>query len=443
MKDIRRIFKAYDVRGAWPDELDEEIARRIGRATAVFLGCRNALVGHDMRRSGPALAGALVDGLRDQGVDVTFIGRASSPLVYFAGKDHECSVSVTASHNPPPDNGMKICAGGALPIGSANGLLEIARLVEENRFSPAPRRGTLVEDAPRERFVEASLAALHARRRFRVVVDAGNGMGGPDYAALAARDVPFEIVPLWFEPDDTFPHHEPNPLKFENLRDLQAKVRETGADLGIGLDGDADRCFFVDETGEILPADLVTALVARDVLREKPGATILYDLRSSRVVREEIERAGGRAVECRVGHAFIKKMLRDEHGVFAGELSGHFYFEESSWAENTFLALFRVLNILEAERQPLSRLVAPLRRYHGSGEVNSRVEDVAAVLRELEERYGDGEVSHLDGLKVSYPDWWFNVRPSNTEPVLRLVVEATSRELMERKRDEILAIIRK
>lgn len=440
---LREIFKAYDIRGAYPEQLNEDIAKRIGQAAAVFLGCREALVGRDMRRSGRPLAAALVDGLRDQGADVTFIGEASSPLVYYAGRSHACSVSVTASHNPPPDNGMKICRRGALPVGSATGLLDIARLVEGAAPAPAAHHGSYSEAAPRDEFVTFSLRALHTRRPFKVVVDAGNGIGGLDYAALARRDAGLTVVPLYLEPDDTFPHHLPNPLQFETLRDLQQKTVAEGADLGVGLDGDADRCFFVDETGAILGADLVTALIARDVLRERPGATILYDLRSSRVVREEIAAAGGRPVECRVGHAFIKKSLREEGGVFAGELSGHFYFEESSWAENTFLALFRLLNMLEASGEPLSRLIAPLRRYHGSGEVNSRVADVAAVLGRLEAEYGDGELSRLDGLKVSHPEWWFNVRPSNTEPVLRLVVEATTRELMERRRDELLALIRR
>jgi phosphomannomutase len=439
---LRKIFKAYDVRGAYPDDIDEAVAHRIGRAVATFLGCRTALVGRDMRASGEKLADALIAGLRRQGVDVTFIGRASSPLVYYAGRDFDCAVAVTASHNPPPDNGMKICASGALPIGSANGLLDIAEIAEKESFAASDREGSLDELSPRADFVRASVEALHAKRRFKVVVDAGNGIGGLDYEQLARLDLPLEIVPLYFEPDDSFPHHEPNPLKFETLADLQAAVRREGADAGVALDGDGDRCFFIDEKGEILTADLVTALIAEDVLRDLPGATILYDLRSSRVVREEIEKAGGRAVECRVGHAFIKKALRDEGGVFAGELSGHFYFKESSFAENTFLALFRVLNILDAERKTLSEAIAPLRRYHSSGEVNSRVDDVGAVLERLEERYADGDVSHLDGLKVSFDRWWFNVRPSNTEPLLRLVLEADDGELMRDKRDELLALIR-
>jgi phosphomannomutase len=439
---IQKIFKAYDIRGAYPELIDESIAHRIGRATAVFLGCKNALVGHDMRRSSPALAAALIEGLREQGVDVTFIGQATSPLVYFAGRDHECAVSVTASHNPPPDNGMKICGSGALPIGSANGLLEIAKLVEANAFPTATRRGSLSEASPREGFVSASLAALAVNRKFKVVVDAGNGMGGPDYAVLSKATGWIDLVEMYFEPDDTFPHHEPNPLHFETLKDLQAAVVRERADLGVALDGDADRCFLVDELGQIVSADMLTALIARDVLRAHSGATILYDLRSSRVVREEIEAAGGRAVECRVGHAFIKKALREHGGIFAGELSGHFYFRESSYAENTLLALCRVLNILDAHKTTLSQAIKPLQRYPSSGEVNSKVQDVAAVLQRLEQKYSDGQITKLDGLKVSYRDWWFNVRPSNTEPLLRLVLEADDRESMQRRQAELLELIR-
>jgi phosphomannomutase len=300
----------------------------------------------------------------------------------------------------------------------------------------------LSEASPREGFVSASLAALAVNRKFKVVVDAGNGMGGPDYAVLSKATGWIDLVEMYFEPDDTFPHHEPNPLHFETLKDLQAAVVRERADLGVALDGDADRCFLVDELGQIVSADMLTALIARDVLRAHSGATILYDLRSSRVVREEIEAAGGRAVECRVGHAFIKKALREHGGIFAGELSGHFYFRESSYAENTLLALCRVLNILDAHKTTLSQAIKPLQRYPSSGEVNSKVQDVAAVLQRLEQKYSDGQITKLDGLKVSYRDWWFNVRPSNTEPLLRLVLEADDRESMQRRQAELLELIR-
>ncbi|MDQ7005760.1 MAG: phosphomannomutase/phosphoglucomutase [Acidobacteriota bacterium] len=442
MSDLRRVFKAYDVRGAYPEAIDEPLARRIGRATAVHLGARTALVGHDMRRSSPSLAAALIDGLREQGTDVTFIGEASSPLVYYAGRDFDAAVAVTASHNPLPDNGMKICGPDAEPIGSANGLWTIRDLVAGGDFPAAPRRGTLDTLEPRRAFVDDSLAFLHLRRRFRVVVDGANGMGGPDYQELARRDSPLEILPLYLDPDDDFPHHEPNPLVFDNLRDLQAEVRRTGADLGIALDGDGDRCVFVDEQGAVVTADLATALIAPEVLREHPGTPILFDVRSSRVVAEEIRAAGGRPVECRVGHAFIKKALRDEQAHFGGELSGHFYFREAACAENTLLALFRLLNLLDRRGCTLSQAVAPLRRYHSSGEINSRVDRVENRLQALRDKYRDGEISTLDGLKVSYSTWWFNVRPSNTEPLLRLVVEAADAEELQARTRELLTLIR-
>ena len=439
---LAEIFKAYDVRGPYPDALDERIAEAIGRAVAVHLRPARALVGHDMRRSSPSLAAALVEGLAAQGVDVTFIGLASSPLVYFAGREFDASIVVTASHNPLPDNGMKICEAGALPIGGASGLFEVRRLVEQGSFPAALRRGEVVEAAPRGAFVDASLRALEARRPFRVVVDAGNGIGGPDYAELMRRDTPLSIVPLYFEPDDRFPHHHPNPLDHATLDDLRRAVVAERADLGLALDGDADRCIFVDETGEIVPADLATALMAQDVLAHRPGASILYDVRSSRAVAEEIERGGGRAVESRVGHAYMKRTLAEIGGAFGGELSGHYYFDPPSFAENTLRALFAVVNLLDRRSQALSEVVRPLRRYAQSGEINVRVPAVTPVLERLLVAFPGGTVSRLDGLKISFDDWWFNARPSNTEPLLRLVIEGRDAATAKRRTEQVLAVVR-
>ncbi len=436
-------FKAYDVRGAYPRELDENAARRIGRAVARHLGCRNALVGHDMRRSSPALAGALIEGLLESGVDVTSIGEASSPLTYFAGRSFECTVVVTASHNPLPDNGMKICGAGALPMGSASGLREVAALYERDEAPAQTRRGTLTETTARAEFVLASRRSLTTEGRTRIVVDGGHGAAGPDYAELARQEPRLDIVPLYLEPDDNFPAHDPNPLVFENLRDLQRAVPEAGAALGVALDGDGDRAFFVDERGGIVPADLTTALLADELLRDHPGGAVIHDLRSSRVVAETVAAAGGRALEGRVGHSFLKHAIAETGAVFAGELAGHYYFASEGGAENTLLALFLLLGRLEREARPLSEVVAPLRRYASSGEINSRVADPEAVLARLAERYADGECSTLDGLKVRYRSWWFNARPSNTEPYLRLVVEADSEEELARHRDALLAEIRR
>jgi phosphomannomutase len=436
------IFKAYDVRGPYPDALDERTAEAIGRAVAVHLRPERALVGHDMRGSSPPLASALIEGLTAQGVDVTFIGLASSPLVYFAGREFDAAIVVTASHNPLPDNGMKICARNALPIGGDSGLFEVRDLVAAGRFPAAARRGRVVEAAPRAAFVDASLAALEARRPFRVVVDAGNGVGGPDYAELMRRDTPLAIVPLYFEPDDSFPHHHPNPLDHETLNDLRRAVVAERADLGLALDGDADRCVFVDGTGEIVPADLATALMAQDVLAHRPGGKVLYDVRSSRAVAEEIERGGGVAVESRVGHAYMKRTLAAIGGVFGGELSGHYYFDPPSFAENTLRALFAVVNLLDRRGISLAEAVRPLRRYAQSGEINVRVPAVAPVLDRLAAAFPGGAVSRMDGLKVSFGDWWFNARPSNTEPLLRLVIEADDPATMARRTDEVLAVVR-
>ena len=439
---LGEIFKAYDVRGPYPDALDERIAGAIGRAVAVHLRPVRALVGHDMRRSSPALAAALVEGLAVQGVDVTFIGLASSPLVYFAGRGFDASIVVTASHNPLPDNGMKICEAGAMPIGGASGLFEVRRLVERGTFPAAARRGQVVTADPRGAFVDASLRALEARRPFRVVVDAGNGVGGPDYAELMKRDTPLRIVPLYFEPDDRFPHHHPNPLDHATLDDLRRAVVAERADLGLALDGDADRCVFVDEAGEIVPADLATALMAQDVLAHRPGASILYDVRSSRAVAEEIERGGGHAVESRVGHAYMKRTLAEIGGAFGGELSGHYYFDAPSFAENTLRALFAVVNLLDRRGTTLSEAVRPLRRYAQSGEINVRVPAVEPVLARLLAAFPGGAVSRLDGLKVSFDDWWFNARPSNTEPLLRLVIEGSDAASVERRTGQVLAVVR-
>lgn len=439
---LAEIFKAYDVRGPYPDALDETIARAIGQGIAAYLRPESAVVGHDMRHSSPALAAALVDGLVTLGVDVEFIGLASSPLVYFAGRASDACIAVTASHNPLPDNGMKICRAAAMPIGGPTGLEEIRRLVEADRFLPAARRGSVRHSEPRAAFVDDALATLAVKRRFTVVVDAGNGIGGLDYAELMQRDPPLAIVPLYFEPDDAFPHHHPNPLDPHTLDDLRARVVAERADLGLALDADGDRCVFVDEAGAIVPADLTTALIAQDILAHRPGAPILYDVRSSRVVREEILAHGGQPVEGRVGHAFMKRTLAELGGAFGGELSGHYYFDPPSFAENTFRALFAVLNLLDARRATLSEVVHPLLRYRQSGEINLRVPALEPVLERLLAAFPGGEVSRLDGLKVSFDDWWFNARPSNTEPLLRLVIEAADPAAMERRRDAVLAIVR-
>ena len=443
---MAKIFKAYDIRGITPDELDAEAAHRIGRAAARFIGATTLAVGRDARRSSPELFEALVRGINDEGVDVVDLGLVSTPMVYYAVETLEAGggIMVTASHNPAQYNGFKICREHAIPIGEASGLLEIekgsAEIADE---APRSKRGTIRSVDVREGYVDHVLTVGRGRPRLKVAIDCGNGMAAVGLEPLLER-LDLEVERLYFEPDGTFPNHEADPLKTENLRDLVAAVRRTGADLGVAFDGDADRAVFVDEAGVPIPSDLMTALLARRQLERNPGGRVLYDLRSSRTTAEEIESAGGVAEMSRVGHSFVKAQMREVDAIFAGELSGHFYFRFSPTlvADDGIAAFVAVLDLLASEDLPLSEIVAPLKRYSASGEINSRVSDVEAILEKLRAEHENAPVvSDLDGLLVRYPDWWFNVRPSNTEPVLRLNVEADNEPLMIEKRDALLAQI--
>ncbi len=440
------IFKAYDIRGVVPDELDAATAYRVGRATARFIGAESLAVGRDARSHSPELFASLVRGVNDEGVDVVDLGVVCTPLLYFA-VDHLGAgggIMITASHNPGRYNGFKICREHAIPIGEASGLREIERIAAGVEEGDAVRAGSLRAVDLRSEYVDHALAVGAGRPQLRVAIDCGNGMAAVALEPLLAR-LELDVEALYFEPDGTFPNHEADPLKPENLEDVCAAVRRVGADFGVAFDGDADRAVFVDDEGEPIASDLVTALFARRVLCHKPGGTVLYDLRSSRVTAEEVEAAGGKAEMCRVGHSFVKAQMREVGAVFAGELSGHFYFRFSPTlvADDGIAAFVTMLDVLAEAEEPLSKLVAPLRRYAASGEINSRVEDVAGLLAAIErEHAGAPEISHLDGLLVRYPDWWFNLRPSNTEPVLRLNLEADTEEKMVEQRDAMLARIR-
>ena len=443
------IFKAYDIRGVVPDELDAEAAWRIGRGAARFLaarGARRVALGRDARPHTPELADALSRGIRDEGVSVVELGLAATPMVYHA-VDHlglDGGVMVTASHNPARYNGFKICREHAIPIGGDSGLAEIERLAGERAQAPlAAGRGGLEHADVRGSYVTQVLSVGGRCPQMRVAIDCGNGMAAVGLEPVLDR-LPLQVERLYFEPDGTFPNHEANPLEEENLRDLVAAVRRTGAGLGVAFDGDADRAMFVDERGTPVRADLVTALLAQVLLRDHPGATVLYDLRSSRATAEAIREAGGRPTMCRVGHSFIKADMRAKDAIFAGELSGHFYFRFTPTlvADDGIAAFVALLDLLASSGRPLSELVAPLQRYAASGEINRRVRDPAALLDAIAREHGGAtEVSRLDGLLVRYPDWWFNVRPSNTEPVLRLNLEAADVAAMERHRDALLARI--
>jgi len=446
------VFKAYDIRGLVPDELDADLARRIGDAFARLLSARRLVVGRDVRTHSPEIAGAVIEGARDAGATVLDIGLASTPMTYYAIGSQPCDggLCVTASHNPGQYNGMKLCGQGARPISAANGILELERMCAEPRPAPAAPRGGLETADLLEAYAGhvASFAALEVP--VKIAIDAANGMAGHTLPAILARLPRVEAECMLMEPDGTFPVHEANPLKEENLDGVRALVAQSGARLGVGFDGDADRCCFVDEAGRTVPADLMTALLAREFLRQRPGAPIVYDLRSSWVVKEEIARAGGVPIRDRVGHSFIKATMRERGAVFAGELSGHFYFADNFTTDSGVLAMVSVLNLLarpENRARPLSELVRDLRRYYSTGEINFRVPDKAAAIARLKRQFAGGRQDELDGITVEYGDlddaewWWFNLRPSNTEPLLRLNLEASTSDLRDRRRAELVGLL--
>ncbi|MEX2211495.1 MAG: phosphomannomutase/phosphoglucomutase [Gaiellaceae bacterium] len=440
------VFKAYDVRGVYPDELDEEGAYRIGRAYVEEFEPRAIAVGRDMRVSAPAMARAVAEGAADGGADVVDIGMVGTEMLYFAvgelGLDG--GVCVTASHNPKQFTGMKIVRRGALPVGGDSGLQEVkARALGDlgEREGRGEVRAENIWPAYRERVL--SFVEVEAIKPLRVVIDAANGMAGAMLTPVLER-LPIDARTFFFEPDGTFPNHEPNPLLPENREFIVARTLEESADLGVAFDGDGDRCFFVDDSGEFVPGDFVTALLAESILAKEPGGKIIYDVRASWAVPDTIEAAGGVALVNRVGHAFIKHRMRKEEAVFGGEVSGHYYFRDFSQADSGVIPFLLMLELISKRGRKLSEILKPYReRYFISGELNTPVADVPLKLQELKERFGpQGTVDHLDGVSVLAEDWHFNVRPSNTESLLRLNLEARSQELMERKRDEVLAVIR-
>ncbi|MEW6200610.1 MAG: phosphomannomutase/phosphoglucomutase, partial [bacterium] len=362
------IFKAYDIRGIVPSELNEEIIYRIGRAFVLFLGCSEVVVGRDVRLSSDALFESLARGIMDQGADIIDVGRVDTPMLYFSARDKAAAIMITASHNPKEYNGMKMCRENAIPLSGATGIQEIEKICSEGNF-PDARRGKMIKVDKVDEFVGFSrtFADLGGGKRLKMVVDGANGAGTLVYPKVF-EGLALDFIPMYMEPDGTFPNHEANPLIEENMRDLQKGVVKNGADIGIALDGDADRCLFVDEQGKIQRADIVGALIAREVLKRTPGATILYDLRSSRSVKEEVEKGGGRAIQCRVGHAFIKRQMREHDAVFAVELAGHFYFKEHFYTESSAIATISVLNLLAKEKKPFSVLAGAVTRYAHSGE---------------------------------------------------------------------------
>ena len=442
--DLSRIFKAYDVRGVYPDELDEDVARRVGAAFAEWASAPKLLLGWDCRLSSPALAEAFTDGATSRGVGVVQLGLVATDMLYFAaGSLQMPGAVITASHNPPQYNGLKLCLAGAAPVGEESGLREVQALAERDDYPTEERRGAVERRDVLEDYVEHALSFVDPEEiaPLTIVADTANGMGGLVVPAVLDR-LPVKLHLLYGELDGTFPHHPADPIDPANQEDLKRAVREHGADLGLAFDGDADRVFFVDEHADGVSGSLITALVARSMLEKHPGATIVHNLITSWVVPEVIRENGGKPVRTRVGHSFIKQVMAETGAVFGGEHSGHYYFREHYRADSGLIAALHVMEEMSKAGKPLSKLLDPFRRYFASGEINSTVKDQAAKVDEIAGRYVDGRQDRLDGLTVQYDDWWFNVRPSNTEPLLRLNVEARSKELLDEKTAEVLNVIR-
>lgn len=432
------IFKAYDIRGIYGKTLNQDLAYQIGLAFANEMGQGKTMAcGRDGRSHSKPLQTSLIHGLRDGGCHVVNMGLCTTPMTYFAGftSGFDGSVMVTASHNPGDYNGFKFCREAAIPVGYADGLDRVEARVKQGRLRKADRPGTLREQDFKERYLDYLASKSHFKTPFRFAVDCGNGMGGflaKDFFARTGQNP----HALYWDLDFTFPNHLANPLDFKNLGVLCQKVVEDGLDFGVAFDGDADRCFFVDDRGQVVPADMTCALIASHYLETKGPSAIVYDVRSSRAVKEEIEKRNGDPILCRVGHSFMKARLREVDGWFGGELAGHFYFKEFSYADSAFLTMIKVMNIMDERELPLSQLIGPFQRYHPSGEINFQTENADALIEASKSRYPGGKVLEIDGVRVDFPEWWFSLRKSNTEPLLRMVVEAgTAEQLHDRVAD--------
>lgn len=439
------IFKAYDIRGVYPTELNEDVAYLIGRAFASFLSAETVIVGRDMRTSGPAIFEAVTRGLMDQGADVINIGMVSTDQYYFACTQlGHPGMMVTASHNPKQYNGFKMVKKMPQLLSGDAGIQDLRRLVESEEFAAPARAGTMSEADLSEEFVEAVLKLIDVAglKPLKVIADTGNGMVGPILKRVYER-LPVTLIGMYLDPDGTLPNHGLDPLQPENRAELEARVVSEGADIGFAFDGDGDRFFTIDDRGQFISGDFMTALLGQYYLEKSPGAKILYDVRASWAVPELITAAGGQPLMERVGHAFIKQRMSREGAVFAGEVTGHYYFQDFNYADSGVIPSLIILEMLSKKGQKMSELLAPLEAtYFISGEINTRVNDVKEVIAKLAERYHDADHGHMDGLSITYPDWHFNVRGSNTEPLLRLNLEARTKALMEKKRDEVLKIIR-
>jgi phosphomannomutase len=445
------IFKAYDIRGRYPDALNENVARKIGRAYVSFLGLSGSrvVVGRDMRLSGEPLEDAFVRGVTEAGADVLDIGLVSTDALYFAvgHLEEPGGAMITASHNPKDYNGLKLCREDAIALSGDEGISQIRDLITSGKLpEPDEDAGSVEEGDITADYAEHCLSFITTEglKPLKIVVDAGNGMAGKMLPPIFEK-LPFEYVPMYFELDGSFPNHPPNPIEPQNMEDLQERVLAEGADFGVAFDGDADRCFVVTENGVTISGDILATLVAKNVLEKEPGAAIVYSAVCSKALPELVRREGGRPIRTKAGHSIIKPQMRKHDAAFGGEHSGHFYFRDNYFADSGIIAMLTVAELVGRQENPLSELLIPIDPYFRSGEINSEVEDQDEVLKRVEEHYAerdDPEIDHLDGLTVDYGDWWFNLRPSNTEPLLRLNVEASDRETMEKVRDELLDLIR-
>jgi phosphomannomutase len=445
------IFKAYDIRGIYPDTLNEDVVQKIGRAYVNYLNLSGSrvVVGRDMRLSGEALEEAFIRGVTEAGADVLDIGLVSTDALYFAvgHLEEPGGAMITASHNPKEYNGLKLCREKAIALSGEEGIFQIRDLILSGELPQLHEySGSVEEDDITAEYARHCLSFINTEglRPLKIVVDAGNGMAGKMLPPIF-EGLPFEYVPMYFELDGSFPNHPPNPIEPENMEELQQRVIAEGADFGAAFDGDADRVFIVDEKGVTMSGDLLAALVAKNVLEKEPGAAIIYSAVCSKALPELVRSEGGRPIRTKAGHSIIKPQMRSNNAAFGGEHSGHFYFRDNYFADSGIIAMLTVAELVGRQQDPLSDLLAPIDPYVRSGEINSEVEDQSATLKKLEEHYAereDAKIDHLDGLTVDFGDWWFNLRPSNTEPLLRLNVEASDRATMERERDEILKLVR-
>ncbi|MDQ4069620.1 MAG: phosphomannomutase/phosphoglucomutase [Actinomycetota bacterium] len=444
MPPLDSIFKAYDIRGVVPDQLDAGVARAVGGAFARFTGASRILVGRDMRPSGVELTEAFAEGATSQGADVVHLGLISTDLAYYAAGSRDAPAAMfTASHNPAKYNGIKLCLAGAKPVGQDTGLADIKEMVESGELPEADGKGEVSELDLLDEYADhvRSFVDVSSLRPLKVVADTANGMGGL-VAPAVFEGLPYDLEIMFGELDGTFPNHPPDPINPENLNALQARVLEVGADVGLAFDGDADRVFLIDEKAEPMSGSTTTAFVAKSILRKNPGAAVIYNLICSKAVPEIIEENGGRPIRTRVGHSFIKKVMAETDAIFGGEHSGHYYFRDNYRADSGLIAAMLVLEELSRVPEPLSELRKPLERYAASGEVNVEVDDPPGTLERVAEAFGEAEQERVDGLTVEMGDWWFNVRPSNTEPLLRVNLEAPDPASCKKHLDEVLALIR-